>query len=448
MEALNLWLAVVGGLTLVLGLFAGLLQSRAYVLSDPMVATLVGVAVGPYGLAVLRLSWVGDPLAVLEQVARLTVAIAVMSIALRLPDEYFWRQRRALSALLLAGMTGMWLASGLLAHLILDVPVWVGLLVGAVVTPTDPVIANTIVTGGTAAENIPTRLRNLISAEAGANDGGAYPFVFLAILVLSHPLETAAVEWVTETLLWEVLGAVAIGAVVGAAAGYAERWTDRQEFLDETSVLTVTVALTFTVLGAVKLLSSDGVLAVFAAGFAYSVLVDPAHEVQEQRFQEVVNRLFTVPGFVVFGMALPWSAWFALGWSGAALVVGVLLLRRIPVVLALRSALGPIERTRDTLFVGWFGPIGLAAVFYATLAARRTGDRRVWVVASLLVAGSVVAHGATATPLTLRFGRAEREENGDGRDDSENGDGSDGGEADDGAVTGQPCSLDPRNPPP
>lgn len=413
MEALNLGLAVVGGLTLALGLFAGMLQSRAYVLSDPMVAMLAGVAVGPHGLGVLRLSWVGDPLAVAEQVARLTVAIAVMSIALRLPDEYFRKRARTLSVLLVAGMTWMWLVSGVLVSLLLDLPLWVGLLVGAAVTPTDPVIANTIVTGGTAAENIPARLRNLLSAEAGANDGGAYPFVFLAILVLSRPPEAALVEWATETLLWEVLGAVVIGAAIGAAAGYVERWTDRQEFLDETSVLTVTVALTFCVLGVVKLLSSDGILAVFAAGFAYSVLVDPALEVQEQQFQEVVNRLFTVPGFVIFGMVLPLSAWAALGWAGAALVVGVLALRRLPMVLALRGALEPVERRRDALFVGWFGPIGVAAVFYATLAVRHTGDRRVWTVVSLLVAGSIVAHGATSTPLTLWFGRAERAEGDD-----------------------------------
>lgn len=124
-------------------------------------------------------------------------------------------------------------------------------------------------------------------------------------------------------------------------------------------------------------------------------------------------------------MALPLSAWVALGWSGAALVVAVLLLRRLPVIFALRGALGPLDR--DALFVGWFGPIGVAAVFYATLAVRHTGDRRVWVVDSLLVAGSVVAHGATATPLTLWFGRAERdEERGDDATEDDRGAGTDG----------------------
>jgi len=61
---------------------------------------------------------------------------------------------------------------------------WVALLVGAVVTPTDPVLANTIVVGETATDNIPERVRYLLSSEAGINDGAAYPFVFLPIFVL------------------------------------------------------------------------------------------------------------------------------------------------------------------------------------------------------------------------------------------------------------------------
>jgi len=135
--------------------------------------------------------------------------------------------------------------------------VWVALLVGAVVTPTDPVIANTIVTGVTAEENIPRPVHDFLSAEAGANDGGAYPFVFLAILVLSHPVETAVVDWLTRTHLWEVAGAVVIGAAFGVAAGAVERWSSEQEYLDETSLLTVTVGLAFAVLGTVNRLGVE-----------------------------------------------------------------------------------------------------------------------------------------------------------------------------------------------
>lgn len=74
-------------------------------------------------------------------------------------------------------------------------------------------------------------------------------------------------------------------------------------------------------------------------------------------------------------------------------------------ILALRSVVRPLDRPVATLFVGWFGPIGVAALFYATLAVRETGIETVWVLASLVVAGSVLVHGATATVLTFRYGR-------------------------------------------
>jgi NhaP-type Na+/H+ or K+/H+ antiporter len=231
--------------------------------------------------------------------------------------------------------------------------------------------------------------------------------VFLPVLLLAHSPETALVEWVTVTLLWEVLGAVAMGLAVGAVVGWVERWSSQRERLEEPSVLTVTVALTFAVLGAVKLLGSDGLLAVFVAGLAYNRLADPEDEAEEQRIQEVFNRLFTYPIFVLFGTALPWSEWAALGRTGVAVVVGILLLRRLPMVVSVRPAVRPLDRPAATLFVGWFGPVGIAAVYYATVAARETGHDLVWPLASLVVVGSILAHGATAAPLTHWYGRLE-----------------------------------------
>ena len=175
--------------------------------------------------------------------------------------------------------------------------------------------------------------------------------------------------------------------------------------LGETSVLTGTVALTAFVLGAVKLVGSDGILAVFAAGVAFNRVVNKGDELQEENVQEAVNRLFTVPVFVFFGMALPWAAWGELGLAGAALALGVLLLRRPPVLLLLGPFLKPLRGPADALFSGWFGPVGVAALFYATLAVRETGLEIVWEAASLVIFASVVLHGVTATPLTKLLGR-------------------------------------------
>ncbi|ELY60007.1 Sodium/hydrogen exchanger [Natronococcus jeotgali DSM 18795] len=311
-----------------------------------------------------------------------------------------------MAAILVPGMVGMWLVSGGLVYLLLGVPLWAALLIGAIVTPTDPVLAGTIVTGNTAAEYIPEPIRNLLTAESGANDGLAYPVVFLPILVLQHPPQRAISDWLLSTLLWEVGAAIVIGAAIGAAAGWIERESRRHEFLEETSLLSVTVALTFAVLGAVKLLGSDGILAAFAAGLLFNQFADATDEADEQKVQETMLRLFTFPIFVLFGTALPVEQWASLGVAGVILAASVLLLRRLPMVLVFRRAVSETDGDRDPLFAGWFGPIGIAALFYATVAHRILGSELVWGAVSLVVATSVLVHGVTSSPFTKLYGRA------------------------------------------
>jgi len=402
---LYLMLALIGGLTLALSLAAGTLQSWRYLPSESIFAVLFGIAVGPHGFGIPQLSILSNPLFFIEQIALVTVAFAVTSIALRLPATYFRRHAVSMAALLGPGMLVMWLASGFVTYALLPVPFWVALLIGAAITPTDPVLANSIVVGETAAQNIPERIRFLLSAEAGANDGGAYPFVVLSIFLLAQPLDSALATWATETIPLEVLGAIGFGLAVGAGVGQLEDWLRNFGPMEETSMLTVTVALTFMVLGSAELLGFNAILAVFAAGFTYNWQSDPQDEAKEQQVEEVFNRLFTIPVFVIFGMVLPWSEWASLGWRGFALVVAVLLVRRLPMMFALRPAIRPLNSPADTLFVGWFGPIGITYLFYATLAAQETGSEIVWTAVSLVVTGSILAHGATSTLFTLWYGQ-------------------------------------------
>lgn len=403
---LYLLLALLGGLTLGLGLVAGTLQRRPGLPAESILAVAFGVLVGPDGLDVLPLGLLGDPLAAVQALALLTVAFAVTSIALRLPTSYLRDQAASLAALVGPGMVAMWLTGAGLAHFLLGVAPWVALLIGAAVTPTDPVLANSIVAGSTATEHIPARLRHLLSAEAGVNDGAAHPLVFLAVIVLVRPPETALTTWASEAVLLAVLGGVAFGAAVGGGVGWLECRFSGRGRMEETSVFTVAVALTVAVLGAAELVGVNGILAVFAAGAAYNWRADPADETREQRIEEVFNRLFTIPVFVVFGALLPWGEWSALGWRGVALLTGILLLRRLPAVLALARGIGSLERPADALFVGWFGPIGIAALYYATVAVGETGETVVWPVVSLVVAGSILVHGGTATGFALWYDRA------------------------------------------
>lgn len=399
---LNLALTIVGGLVLLVGLLSAPIKRS--LLSAPLVALTVGVLVGPAGLGLLDLAAWGKQETILEQAARLTVAISLMSVALRLPAGYPFKSWRSLAVMLGPVMALMWLASGLLAYFLLGLPFWLAMLVGAVITPTDPVVSSTIVTGDMAEEKLPTRLRNLLSGESGANDGLAYPFVFLAILMLERPASEALVHWLTLTLLWEVLAAVAFGALLGYAAGWLLQLAKNREVIEQPSFLAYTVALSLLVLGAAKLLGTDGILAVFAAGVALNTAVDTETENEQERMDEAVNRFFVLPIFVLLGMALPWGAWLELGWKGLALVGAVLLLRRLPAVLAFGPLLRSVRGWSDILFLGWFGPVGVAALFYAALSVRETGLEDVWVVGSLVICASVLVHGVTAAPLTRLYG--------------------------------------------
>lgn len=403
MTDLNTALLTVGLLVLVAGLLSEPIR-RSY-LSTPLVALAIGVLLGPAVFGFLDPAEWGEENTILEQAARLTVAISLMGIALRLPRRYPFDNWRPLAVLLGPLMVLMWLAGGLLVYLFLGLPFWAAMLVGAVVTPTDPVVASSIVTGGVAERNLPGRLRHLLSGESGANDGLAYPLVFLSILLLERPAGEALPHWLTSVLLWEVGVAVAAGALLGYAAGRLLEWAEARGTIEKTSFLAYALALSFAALGGAKLLGTDGLLAVFAAGISFSLAVESSERTEEEGVQEAVNSFFTLPVFVLLGLALPWESWLALGWTGLALAVAVLLLRRLPAFLALSPVISGVRGRSDALFLGWFGPVGVAALFYATLALRETGVEEAWTVGSLVICVSLVAHGVTAAPLSRLYGR-------------------------------------------
>jgi NhaP-type Na+/H+ or K+/H+ antiporter len=401
-------LAAVGGLLLLLGMLGGVLKERTPV-SEPLVALLAGVLIGPAAFGLLDLAGLGNQTVILEEAALLTLGVALVGVALRLPVGYASTHWRLLVVLLGIVMPLMWLAGGLLAYLILGLPFWVAVLIGAIVTPTDPVVASSIVAGGVAERNLPAKLRRAISAESGFNDGLALPFVALPVLVLSEPPREALSHWLTHTILLEITAGAAVATLMGYAAGKTLRWAEANETMERTSLLTISLALSLTVLGVTELLHLNGVLAAFVAGVVFNWAGSSDAKESQEDIQEAISRFFDLPIFVLLGMALPWEGWLELGWKGPVLVAAVLLLRRLPSVLALRPFLGPLRSsTKDVLFLGWFGPIGAAALYYAAFSLRETGIEEVWVVGSLIICASVLVHGVTATPLTKLYGKLPR----------------------------------------
>ena len=209
MNVLYVSLAAVGGLLLLLGMLGGLLKERTPV-SEPLIALIAGVLIGPAALGLLDLADLGNQTLILEEAALVTLGVALVGVALRLPVGYSSSNWRLLFVLLGIVMPLMWIVGGLLAYLIVGVPFWVAVLIGAIVTPTDPVVASSIVAGGVAERNLPARLRHAISSESGFNDGLALPFVVLPVLVLTEPPGEVLGHWLTHTVLLEIVGGAAL----------------------------------------------------------------------------------------------------------------------------------------------------------------------------------------------------------------------------------------------
>ena len=407
MDPFNVIVAAIGTLVLGMGLASKRLEQTPVPLT--LLALLFGVALGPTGLGLLDVAALGDRALILEKVARIVLAVGLVSVALRVPKAYVWRNWRTVGVLLGLGMPLMWAASTLVVYAALGLDVWTAALIGAIITPTDPIAAAPIVTGPVAEENLPARVCHAISFESGANDGLSYLFVFLPLLVLTRPPGEALAHWATDTLVWGVGVAAALGLGLGLAAGRLLQAAEAREAITDEWRLVYTVALSLLAVGAGRLIGSDEVLVVFAAGAAFVQIVGEEDREEEEHGQEAVNRFFSYPIFALLGAVLPWAGWARLGWGGVALVAGVLVLRRMPALLVLRPLVPSFRGWRDALFLGWFGPVAIAAAYYASLAEHRLGEPVVWDAVSLVMVASVVVHGVSAVPLTRLFGQAERQ---------------------------------------
>ncbi|MDQ3359362.1 MAG: cation:proton antiporter [Actinomycetota bacterium] len=391
MTWLDLTLAVVGLTGVLLALVSEPMQRRLPV-TEPLVALGLGVLAGPAVLGLVTVeAHLRDQL--LLEGSRVLLAASVMAAALRYPASSLTGLLRPTVLLLAVAMPVAALLTGLSA-LALGLPAALALLVGACLAPTDPVLAASVVTGGPAERTLAERVRAILTIESGANDGLGLVLVGLCVAAV---LPAQGIGHALGLVAWDVLAGVAIGAALGWLAGWGLRWAVEHHDLGEGPELVYTLLLALGVLGVARLADTGGVLAVFVAGLVYSRIVPGAPRRQQVAVDEGINRYAVIPLFLLLGAVLPWAAWRDLGWMGVLFVLGVLVLRRPPALLALARPLG--VTVPQAGFMGWFGPMGVSALFYLA-HARHEGvqDPTLFAAVTLAVTVSVVVFGLTASP--------------------------------------------------
>ncbi|RKP07762.1 Cation/H+ exchanger [Thamnocephalis sphaerospora] len=269
-DTVSLVSAVLGLFIVVFGLTSMPIKEWLY-LSEALVATLFGIAIGPAALDLVNPADWGDSEVITLQFSRIIIAMSVMAAGVTLPKAYLFKEWRSLTVLLLPVMFFKWLASAAIIVWLLPVSFMEALMLAACITPTDPVLANSIAKGRFAEQHVPENVRNILSAESGANDGLGFPYLFFPILFLRRASHAEAIgEWFYSIWAYQILLSILIGAAVGYAARKLLYYAESRELIDKESFLVFSFALAMFIMGFVFIIGSDDLFAVFIAGNAFT----------------------------------------------------------------------------------------------------------------------------------------------------------------------------------
>ncbi len=392
--------AVVLGVLLMVGALVSGLARRSF-LSLTALFVLAGFALGEGGFEVLQF----DPESgFVEDLALCALILILFRDGLEVEAEMLQREwRLPLRKLVLA----MPITAGIVAlaaYALLDVSWTEAFLLGALLSPTDPVLSSSVVTN----PRVPRTVRHSLNLESGLNDGLALPPVLALTAVLGADEDFVWWEFVAQDLT--------LGVLFGVAIGYAASWLmprgTLQSDIPPHQRALYALGVAFVAYGAtVAPPAGNGVIAVFVCAIVLGIRRPDLRRYFEQRAEDIIE-IVKLGVFVVFGALLTLDGLFAEGAAAVAIVVVTLLVAR-PVAVWVALA-GTRLDTPTKAFMAWFGPRGVATMTYSllVLASGIAVADELFGVAALVVVCSILAHGLTDTPGSEWLARRSRRRGG------------------------------------
>lgn len=397
-----IYLLVIGLLLLVVTLGSGWISRLP--LSYALIYLFAGVFLGSYGVGLIKLRPSAE---FLERFSEFVVIVSVFGCGLNMNRPlklWAWKTTARLIGFL---MPISIFAIAAVGHWLINLDWGAAILLGAILAPTDPVLASEVQMAGVEDKD---ELRFGLTSEGGLNDSLAFPFVYFGLKAMEDSnWDNWFKEWVAIDLLWAITAGILMGIIVAKGVVWIDKRSQRSQPADELMedfVVLSTILLTYSL---TELVNGYGFLAVFVAG----VVVQSSYiHTQEKRvaqlcFTERIEKLLEVAIILLLGAMLLVDP--VLKYGGEALLVAGLLffvLRPLGVWLSmLGSSLPP-----PTLWLfGWFGIRGVGSLYYLTYALNKGLEGEVaeqiswitWVTICL----SVILHGITATPLMKWYER-------------------------------------------
>ncbi len=275
------------------------------------------------------------------------------------------------------------------------------LLTAAVLTPTDAALGQTVVSSPA----VPAELSQTINVESGLNDGLALPFVLLGATLASGQMLGAATEGLVASVAAQIILGPLAGIVIGWSIARAMDAAHERDLVMESAQGVVFLTTAFAAYLGAEIVGGNGFIAAFVAGavFGNSYKHDP-HFISE--FMEGNGQLLTMSAFFIFGaLLLPDGLAHMTGTAIAVAISFLTVVRIAPIVLSLSGTGMPLNHK---LFLGWFGPRGLASILFTLIMMDEfefPHENELLACVSLTVFLSILLHGLSATPLANRIGR-------------------------------------------
>ncbi len=377
--------AALGGLLLIGALVS--VRARRSFLSLAALYVLAGFVLGETGVVTFHANsgFVGD-------LATVALVVILFRDGLEVEGELLRGHWQVPLRHLAVGMPVTAIVVALLSRVLVGLSWTESLLLGALLTPTDPVLTSRVVTD----ERVPAPVRHTLNLESGLNDGLALP----AVLAFAAALEAGNHDFVW----WHfVLQDIGLGLVYGVVCGLVGSLLMPQGGPPGTAVSSrqkalYSFGLAFATYGITVLPPrGNGFIAVFVAAIVVGNRRADLRESFAEHGEEIIE-IVKLGIFAVFGALLTFHELLLDGWAGVGLVAGTLLLAR-PIAIFVALAGTRVPRP-DRIFMAWFGPKGVATITFSLLILSKGvhGAERIFDLAALVVFCSILVHGATETP--------------------------------------------------
>jgi len=398
------YLLLIAGLVALLAAIIPEVLRKKYT-SAPIIYLIIGAAVYAFAHR-----YEVKPLENLEEIKHITefvILVALANAGLRIKEPFKWKTWRNAFRLLVVAMPITIVAAAYLGWWIIGLAPATAILFGALISPTDPVLASELQTSEPGEEDT-SQSKLGLTAEAGVNDGLAFPFTYLAIFAVTKGLDYE--NWIGEWLLHEFLIKILLGVIIGLVCGWGLckivfSISTNHDTLGRISRGILSLALLSLPFAITEFIGGYGFLAVFCAACMFSNYdkhskhMNSLHNFNEELESFVVAVIFITIGFFI---AFHYKIFYDTQIMGTALLM-VLVVRPIAGYLSLiKTGLNPFQK----FVLSFYGIRGIGSLYYlayALAAAPFTDPEKLIAVTTATIFFSVVIHGISARYVQKRI---------------------------------------------